>query len=47
MLTGTLTEKGTLGRPKRKWEDNIRMYLKGICINGLIRLRIGIVGDPL
>ena len=31
-----------LGRPRRRWEDNIRML--GI---GLIRLRIWIIGKPL
>ena len=44
------TGKRPLGRPRRRWEDNIRMDLKkkasmrGI---GLIRLRIGIIGGPL
>ena len=32
-LTGTPTGKILLGRPKRKWEDNIRMDLKEIGIN--------------
>ena len=27
ILTGTPTGKGPLRRPKRRWEDNIRMYL--------------------
>ena len=31
MLTGKLTGKRTLGRPR--WEDNIRMDLTEICIN--------------
>ena len=33
ILTGTPAGKRTLGRPKRRWEDNIRMDLKeiGIC----------------
>ena len=30
ILTGTPTEKRTLGRPRSRWEDNIRMYLKKI-----------------
>ena len=50
ILTGKLTGKRPLGRPRRRWEDNIRMYLEEIGINrgiGLIRLRIGIIGDPL
>ena len=33
ILTGTLTEKRPLGRPKQRWEDNIRMDLKEIGIN--------------
>ena len=33
MLTGKLTGKRTLGRPRRRWEDNIRMDLKETVIN--------------
>ena len=33
MLTGKPTGKRPLGRPKRRWEDSIRMDLKGIDIN--------------
>ena len=33
ILTGTAIGKGTLGRPRRRWEDNIRMNLKEIGIN--------------
>ena len=29
-LTGTPTGKRPLGRPRRRWEDNIRIGLKGI-----------------
>ena len=50
MLTGEPTGKRPLGSPRRKWEDNIRMYVEGIGINAgirLIRLRIGIIGEPL
>ena len=37
-----------LGRPRRRWEDNIRMYLEEIGLRiGLIRLRIRIIGEPL
>ena len=28
-----LTGKGPLGRPRRRWEDNIRMDLEEISIN--------------
>ena len=33
ILTGTPTGKRPLGRPRRRWEDNIRMDLKKIGIN--------------
>ena len=33
MLTGTPTGKRRLGSHRRRWEDNIRMDLKEICIN--------------
>ena len=33
MLTCTPSGKRPLGRPRRKWEDNIRMNLKEIGIN--------------
>jgi hypothetical protein len=31
--TGKLTGKRPFGRPRRRWEDNIKMYLKEIAIN--------------
>ena len=33
ILTGKLTGKRSLGRPRRRWVDNIRMNLKEIGIN--------------
>ena len=33
ILTGKPTGKRSLGRPRCRWEDNIRMDLKEICIN--------------
>ena len=33
MLTGKPTEKRPLGRPRRRWEDNIRMDLEEIGIS--------------
>ena len=33
ILTGKPTGKRRLGRPRRRWEDNIRMDLEEICIN--------------
>ena len=51
ILTGKPTGKRPLGRPRHRWEDNIRMNLEEIGINlgviGLIQLRIGIIGEPL
>ena len=32
-LTGKPTRKRRLGRPNRRWENNIRMDLEEICIN--------------
>ena len=50
ILTGTPAGKRSLGRPRCRWEDNIRMDLKEIVIstmNWVIWLRIGITGEPL
>ena len=51
ILTGKPTGKRSLGKPRRRWEDNIRMDFEEIGISmrgiGLIRLRIGIIGEPL
>ena len=33
ILTGKPTGKRPLGRPRLRWEDNIRMDLEEICIN--------------
>jgi hypothetical protein len=53
ILTDKSTRNGRLGRPRRRMKDNIRnikmnlekwMQVRGI---GLIRLKIGIIGDPL
>ena len=33
ILTGKPTGKRPLGRPRRRWEDNIRIDLEEICIN--------------
>ena len=33
ILTGKPTGKGSLVRPGRRWEENIRMYLKEIGVN--------------
>ena len=45
-----LTGKRPLGRPRQRWEDNIRMDLEEIGINAgnwVVRLRIGNIGEPL
>ena len=50
ILTGKSTGKRPLGRPRRRWEDNIRIDLEEIGMNagiGLIRLMIGIIREPL
>ena len=33
MLIGKPTGRIPLGRPRHRWEDNIKIYLKGIRIN--------------
>jgi hypothetical protein len=33
ILTGTPAGKKPLGRPRRRWEDNIRLYFKEMGIN--------------
>ena len=32
-LTDKATGKRHLGRPRGRWEDNIRIYLKAMCAN--------------
>ena len=50
ILTGIAAGKRLIVRPRRRWEDNIRMDLKEIVSVrgiGLIRHRIGIIGGHL
>ena len=50
ILTGTPTGNRPLGRPRHRWEDNIRIILKKwVSIRGiwLIGLWIGIIGESL
>jgi hypothetical protein len=49
ILVGKREEKGSLGRPRHRWEDNIRMDLREIRLEGVdfIRLRIGTGGGLL
>ena len=49
ILTGKPTGKIPLGRPRRRWEDNIRLDPEEIGINAgkwVIRFRMGIIGEP-
>jgi hypothetical protein len=46
ILVGKPEGKRPLGRPRRRWADNIKMYLReigwdGMVWNGLLWLRIG------
>ena len=47
---GKPTERRLLGRPRRRWEDNVRVVLKK-CVSigtiGLIQFRTGIIREPL
>ena len=50
ILTEKPTGKRPPGKPRRRWEDNIRRNLKEIDVSskiGLIRLRIEIIGELL
>ena len=50
ILTGKHTGKRTLGRARRRWVENIRMFLKEICTilgTGLTRFKIRIIGEGL
>jgi hypothetical protein len=50
ILVGKPEGKRPLGKPRRRWEDNIRMDLREIgwlVWTGLIGLRIGTSGGPL
>ena len=49
MLVGKLEEKRPLGRPRRRWEDNIKMDLQevGVVGTGWSWLRIGTGGGHL
>ena len=47
IITGKPTGNLPLGRPRRRWEDNIRMEMSINAVTGLIQLGIGIIGEPL
>ena len=44
-ITGKPTRKMPLGRLRRRWEDNIRIDREEKGGTGLIRLRMGIIGE--
>jgi hypothetical protein len=44
ILAGKPEGKWSLGRRRRRWEDNIKINLTEVC-TGLIWLRIGTSGD--
>jgi hypothetical protein len=49
LLVGKPEGKRPLGRPRRRWIDNIKMDLleKGVNVTGLVWLRIGTGGELL
>jgi hypothetical protein len=51
MIVGKPEGKRPLGRPRHRWEDNIKMCLRGEkergAWTGLFRLRTGTGGRPL
>ena len=47
ILTGILIGKRPLGRPRRRWEYNIRMDRKEIGISMRNLFSIGIIREPL
>jgi hypothetical protein len=40
ILVGNPEGKRPLGRPRRRWEDNIKMDLRGIEWGGMVRIRL-------
>jgi hypothetical protein len=40
ILEGKSEEERPLGRPKRRWEDNIKMYLREVGIDGMNWIRL-------
>ena len=50
ILKGKSIGKEPLGRPRRRWEDNIKMDLEKIGIiagNWIVSVRIGIIGEHM
>jgi hypothetical protein len=47
VLVGKLEGKTPLGRPRSRWEDNIKTDLQEVRWTGLIWLRIGTGGGQL
>ena len=44
ILTGKSTSKRPLGRPRRRWEDNVRMDLKKIGV--IARIWVDLAQEP-
>jgi hypothetical protein len=40
VLVGKLERKRPLGRPRRRWEDGVRMYLREISLGGVDWIRL-------
>jgi hypothetical protein len=47
VLVGKPEEKRPLGRPRRRWEDNIKIYLQEVVGTAWSWLRIGTCGGHL
>jgi hypothetical protein len=47
LLVRKAERKRSLGSPKRKWEDNIKIHLRGIGWIGFMWVRIGTSGSLL
>jgi hypothetical protein len=45
VLVGRPKRKRPLGRPRHRWEDNIKMYLREIGINGANRIQLTQLGS--
>jgi hypothetical protein len=35
VLVGTPEKKRPLGRPRHRWEDSVKMYLREVCSEGV------------
>jgi hypothetical protein len=44
VLVGRSESKRPLGRPRRRWEDNIKLDLREICIDGANWIQLARIG---